>query len=456
MNAALHFETATSLAGRLQRGEVSASALTDAAIDRIERLDNAVNAVVVRDFEKARAAARVADERLARGERAPLLGVPVTVKESFDLAGHPTTWGFPEYAGRAADSDALAVSRLKAAGAIVLGKTNVPPALADWQSANPVYGRTCNPYDLSRSPGGSSGGSAAALAMGYSALELGSDIGGSVRIPAAFCGVFGLKSTYGIIPMAGHRLGPAATEPPLLSVIGPLARSAEDLDLALGIVAGPDWTYPANRLDLPAPRCSRPRDVRALILSSHPAAGVDSEVAGALEDAGRRLEAEGARVERSSDLLPDLILSWKTYQAILHTITSRRVSNGREPITAHAFMDRLDDQMRLRMAWRELFETFDVVIAPAFGVPAFPHEDEPDWRRRRLTIDGRETPYGDQLAWPGIATVANLPSVATPLGLSRQGLPLSVQVIGPHLEDRTAIAVAGMIAQPVPPPAAAG
>jgi amidase len=448
-------ETAVSLSRRLARREISATELTLAAINRIERLDGDVNAVVVRDFERALSDARSADDLIARGQEKPLLGVPMTVKESFDLTGHPTTWGFVEHAGRRATRDALAVRRLKAAGAVILGKTNVPPALGDWQSANPVYGRTCNPYDPSRTPGGSSGGSAAALAMRYCALELGSDIGGSIRVPAAFCGVFGLKTTYGIIPMAGHAPGPDPAQPPLLSVLGPLARSAEDLALALDVLAGPDSLEPATLLQLPPPRATRLQDLRVLVLSEHPAAAADQEGLSVLDDMARELEAAGALVARGSELLPDLIFSWKTYQAILHTITSRRVPNGREPITAHAWLDRLDDQMRIRLAWADFFRSFDIVLAPVFGTAAFPHTDEPDWRLRRLLVNDRPTPYGDQLAWPGIATVANLPAVSVPAGLGREGLPLAVQIIGPYLEDRTVIAAAAMLARATAPPAAA-
>ncbi|MBV8401566.1 MAG: amidase, partial [Acetobacteraceae bacterium] len=221
--------------------QISAVELLQNSIARIEALDPRINAVVVRDFERAHTAATAADAALARGERRPLLGVPVTVKEAFDVAGLPTTWGIPPFKGWQPSQDAVVVARLKTAGAVVLGKTNVPTALADWQTDNEVYGTTNNPWDLTRTPGGSSGGSAASLAAGYVSLEMGSDLGGSIRIPAHFCGVCGHKPIYGLVPLRGHQL--PQSEPPFffdLAVRGPMARSAGDLALALDVIAGPD------------------------------------------------------------------------------------------------------------------------------------------------------------------------------------------------------------------------
>jgi amidase len=447
--------TAAQLAAGLRKKTYSSAELCEAFIGRIEALDGQINAVVVRDFERARADARAADAALTRGETRPLLGVPMTVKESFDLRGHPTTWGMEEHREHRAREDALVVQRLKAAGAIVLGKTNVPPVLADWQSSNPVYGRTNNPYDVALSPGGSSGGGAAALAMGFSALEFGSDIGGSIRVPAAFCGVFGHKSTWGLIPVGGHMAGGYDGLPSLLGVVGPLARAADDLTLALDATAGPDAMAPANRIALPPPRHDKLSSCRVFVIDQHPAAEIGADIRHLIEDVADQLTREGATVARASSLLPDLGAAWRTYQPILHTITSRRSNGGREPISAHAWLDRLDEQHRLRRQWADFFRHFDVVLAPAFSTAAFPHTDEPDWRKRSLMIDGEATPYGAQLAWASIATVANLPSTAAPMGLNGNGLPLSLQVIGPHMEDKTTIAFAGMIARDTPPPALA-
>src|SRR5438105_901463 len=239
--AGLAYRTAGELATALADREISARELLDAVISRIEALDPKINAVVVRDFDRARAAADAADAALARGERRPLLGLPMTVKEAFHVAGLPTTWGNPKFKDWKAEVDALAVQRLKAAGAIILGKTNVPINLRDWQSYNEVYGTTNNPWDLSRSPGGSSGGGAAALAAGFVPLEFGSDIGGSLRAPAHFCGVFSHKPSLHLVPQrgAGPPKIPANPVRGDLAVIGPMARSAADLALALDVVAGP-------------------------------------------------------------------------------------------------------------------------------------------------------------------------------------------------------------------------
>lgn len=450
---ALHRMTARDMSAGLKKRSFSALELCEASIARIETLDSNINAVVVRDFERARADARAADLAIGRGESKPLTGIPMTVKESFDLRGYPTTWGLDVHRDHRAREDALAVQRVKAAGAIVLGKTNVPPVLADWQTENPIYGRTRNPHDLERSAGGSSGGSAAAVAMGFSAVEIGTDIGGSVRVPAAFCGVYGHKTSYGVIPMGGHFPGgttPAAT---LLGVAGPIARCAEDLATVLDAVAGPDAESPANKLVLPLPRHERLANFRVFVLDHHPVARADNDQLGALETLADDLVKAGASVARQSSLLPDMNAAWRTYQSMLLTIITRDdPTNTRKPISAHDWFALVDDQLRIRRQWSDFFRHFDIVLAPAFGTVAFPHTSEPEWRKRPLPIDGEPSKFGDQLGWAGIATVANLPSTAIPLGVNKAGLPLSVQAIGPFLEDKTTIAFAGMVGHEIVPP----
>jgi len=436
-------EMAAALAAR----QVSAVELFAAAAARIESADGPINAVIVRDFDRAREAAKAADAALARGERAPLLGVPMTVKEAFNVAGLPTTWGLEASKDWIASEDAVVVTRLKSAGAVILGKTNVPPNLADWQSANPIYGRTNNPHDLTRSPGGSSGGSAAALAAGMVPLEFGSDIGGSIRIPSAFCGVFGHKPSYGLVPGRGHQPPGVTGLPPPLNVVGPLARSVADLELALDVTAGPaDAEAQAYRLELPAPRRARLADFRVLMLPSHPLAPVDSEIHGALETLAKSIETAGASVLWSSPLLPDLAASHRTYLAILLTALSRGAPPNPNALSAQAYLDALDGQAAIRRQWAALFKEFDVVVAPVLGAVAFAHFDlSVDWPDRKLTIDGEPASFGDQLAWPGVATLANLPVTATPIGKTRDGLPIGAQVIGPYLGDRTTLAFARMI-----------
>lgn len=434
------------LAAALADRKIGAVELFEAAVERIERLDGPINAVVVRDFDRARDAAKSADAALARGERRPLLGVPMTVKEAFNVAGLRTTWGSDVFGEWIAPTDATVVARLKSAGAVILGKTNVPPLLSDWQSANPIYGRTNHPLDTNRVPGGSSGGSAAALASGMVPLEFGSDIGGSIRIPSGFCGVYGHKPSYNLVPQRGHAPPGLDGVGPPLNVVGPMARNVADLILALDVVAGPaDEEAVGFRVDLPPPRHARLADYRVLMLESHPLAAVDSEILTALDQVAANLESSGATVARQSDLLPDLATAHGVYLGILMTAMSRGGRPAPNLMNAHAYLSALDGQLAIRRRWDALFRAFDVVIAPTLGVVAFEHKDA-DWAGRTLTIDGKETPFADQLVWPGMATLANLPATAVPIGETAAGLPIGAQIIGPYLEDRTTLAFAGLIA----------
>lgn len=449
--------SAGDLIGALARRDIGALELFDDTVARIETLDGTINAVVVRDFDRAREVAKAADAALARGERRPLLGLPMTVKESNNVEGLPTTWGFEEAKGFKAPVDSVGVQRLKAAGAVILGKTNVPVSLADWQSVNPVYGRTNNPWDLTRSPGGSSGGGAAALAAGMVPLEFGSDIGGSIRIPAAFCGVYGHKPSYNLVPQRGHAPPGLDGGDTPIAVLGPLATTAEDLQMALDILAGPVGDEATGYLlDLPTPRHDHLADYRVLILDHHPVSGLEDEIKQALNDLGDHLEALGARVERRSDLLPNLDRSHQVYMGILNTTMTRGGPPGRDVISAHAWMDLLDAQTAIRRQWAELFKTFDVVLAPVFGTTAFAHVEEPDPSKRTLKINGKTTRYFDQLGWPGMATLGHLPATAAPIGRGAGGLPIGVQIMGPYLEDRMTIDFARLLEREFGRPARPG
>ena len=437
----------TDLVDTLARGQATAMDLCEAAIERIERLDPAVNAVVVRDFDRAREQARAADAALARGERRPLLGLPMTVKESFNVAGLPTTWGLPHALAIPVTEDAAAVQRLKAAGAVILGKTNVSVSLGDWQAANPVYGRTMHPLDPTRTPGGSSGGSAAALAAGMVPLELGSDIGGSIRVPAAFCGVHGHKPTHGLVSMRGHHFPGHVTAPDPLSVAGPLARNAADLERALAVLAGPDLEdAQAWQLALPPKRHAGIAGHRVLVLSTHPSARTAREVSSAVEHVAARLADAGAQVEHRSALLPNLADMHDTYTGLLMPTVTRGNPHAPPSISAHAWLDLMDRRHRFRAQWRQFFEAFDVVLAPAFGTVAFSHDDEPNPTSRSLAVDGVPIPAVRHLAWPGVATLPGLPATAMPTGLTSEGLPIGVQLIGPSYGDLTTIALAGAFA----------
>ena len=327
------YRSAGQLVESLQQREVSALELTDLFIARIEALDGDLNAMPVRDFARAREAAKEADAALARGERQPLLGVPVTIKESYNIAGLPTTWGIPAFKDFVPPEDALAVSRLKAAGAIVLGKTNVPLSLGDWQSYNDIYGATNNPWDKGRSPGGSSGGSSAALAAGFGPLSLGSDIGGSLRVPAHFCGICAHKPTYELVSSRGHLPPglPAWLAGRHLAVVGPMARCVDDLSLALDIIAGPDEAADgrAYRLSLPPARAEKLSDYRVLVIAEHPLLPTSAAVGASLDRLSKQLQAAGAAVRHETPLLPDLGASAKLYVKLLNAFLSAGMPDDR-------------------------------------------------------------------------------------------------------------------------------
>ena len=425
--------SALATAAAIRAGETSAVAECDAAIARIEAGDGAINAVVVRDFDRARIAAAEADRRVVAGDTSVFLGVPITCKESFDIVGLPSTHGYAEHADFMPTQDAAAVQRMKAAGAIILGKTNVPTGLVDIQSVNPVYGRTLNPHDPARVPGGSSGGSAAALAAGFVPLEMGSDIGGSIRTPAAFCGVWGHKATFGALSKEGHITPRTDRAPTLLSVIGPLARDADDLAAALDVLS-----------DLPLPRAT-PRaadDWRILLLPAHPLAPTAASISGAVEAVGAAFAKVGAKVDQTSAKLPDLTRQNGNYIRMLLTALARGLPPaGGEAMKLNTWFELIDEQIRCTRAWTALFADYDAVIAPCWGTNAFPHDDTPT-AERLLAVDGVTTAFGLQFAYPGLASFPNLPATSVPVGIDPDGLPIGLQVIANIYQDHTAIAVA--------------
>ncbi|KAI9010169.1 amidase [Hyaloraphidium curvatum] len=430
------FETARAIVA----GRTTSAAEVEAAIARIEAANPSVNAVIIKAFSRARDEAKKADEAIARGERRPLLGVPVTVKESNKTAGEPYTWGIAEFKDNVEKEDGPLVRMLRAAGAIILGKTNIPPYLGDIQTNNPIWGRTVNPYNPGRTCGGSSGGSAVALATGMVPLEMGSDIGGSIRTPSHFCGTFGHKPTHGIVPEDGFPLTDG--HPDVLSVAGPMARSAEDLAGALDIVS----TVP-----LAKPRFASLKGVRILVITQHPVAKAMKEIVAGVEAAAARAEAAGAFVSRSSDLLPDLAKLHETYWQLLVMITTRAMqpvdAEGKPP-SATKYFELLDEQARAKRAFARFFESFDCILMPVHGCTAFPHDDNPKFAERILDVDGEKVPYTSQFAWIGPATVAQLPSTSVPIGRAADGLPYNMQVVCASMRDHDAIAIGGMLAVP--------
>lgn len=467
----LEFLSASELARMLRSREISSRELTDLYIDRIERLDGDINAVVVRDFERGRDAADAADQALAEGrDLGPLHGVPMTIKEAYDIEGLPTTWGIPVFKNNVANTDAETVRSLKGAGAHFIGKTNVPINLADFQSYNDIYGTTNNPWDPSRIPGGSSGGSAAALAAGFCALESGSDIGGSIRNPAHFCGVYGHKPTWNIVPQQGHSL-PGMLSTPDIAVVGPLARSAEDLALCLDVVAGPEpLSSPGWKLDLPRPKSKKLSDYRVALWPTDPMAPVAHEVSDRVQDLGDRLADLGVRV---SDVARPALDPAESYEIYLYMLNGVMASGLRdedialfeaqaagldpedkstEAIMCRAAIQNHREWLRynnrreaLRMVWREFFSDWDILICPQTATTAFEHDHTP-FAGRTLTVDGLSQPYFQQIFWAGLTTVSYLPSTVFPTGPSKEGLPIGLQAVGAEYNDHTCIEFARLVA----------
>ena len=462
----LHFQSATELARRIRDRETTSRALLEHFLGRVDALNPALNAVVVQDRAGARAAADAADAALARGDAVgPLHGVPMTVKESYDLAGTPTTWGIPELRDNVVQTDALAVQRLKAAGAVVFGKTNVPIRLADFQSYNDIYGTTDNPWRAGRTPGGSSGGSAAALAAGLTGLEIGSDIGGSIRNPAHFCGVFGHKPTWGIVPPRGHALGGALT-PSDISVIGPLARSAADLEAALRLMAGPDVLDAAGlRLDLPG-LDTAPSALRIAVWADDAMCPVSAAVRGRVNAVAAALAGQGAAVDETAR--PDFSaeLSHGLFSGLLSSAMSARLPDAdfarlitqaealdpsdrgaparqlrAQTVRARDWLHMNEQRTRLRWAWHRFFERHDFLLTPVMPTTAFAHDHAP-FGDRRIEVDGVAHPYFMQTFWAGLAGVALLPATVIPGGAGPDGLPIGVQIIGPAYGDLRCIQLA--------------
>jgi amidase len=464
----LGFLPASRLARMVRRGDIGCLELLDHFIERVERLNPALNAVVVKDYDRARKRARLLDR--TRGDhRGPLLGVPMTVKESFDLNGHATTWGNAARSNHKAQEDALPVRRLEAAGAVVFGKTNVPVNLADWQSYNPIFGVTVNPWDTAHTPGGSSGGSAAVTAAGLSGLEMGSDIGGSIRVPAHYCGVFGHKPTWGLLPPRGHSLSGAAAMTDI-SVIGPIARSAEDLELALDALYGPDPAETKLTFRLPPPRGKRLADLRIAVWPSQAGHATDSETILLLESLAKFLRSSGAKISRTARPEFDPNEAYHVYLKLLYAALSGRASEEQlkgtraavkklapTDMSADAIMIRGVDMThrewlglnerrhQLRRIWGAFFQDWDVLLCPVIASPALPLMQEGETWERRHTVDGKEIPYNDMLFWPGVTCGYHLPASVAPLGMSKTGLPIGVQVVGPLYGDRLTIHVAGLL-----------
>jgi amidase len=457
----------------LEARQISAVELLSAHLARIARLNPALNAVVGLDEGQARMAAERSDARRARGEAGALEGLPVTIKDAFDVAGLVSTAGAKAFAGRVPEEDAAAVAQLRAAGAVIMGKSNVPVFSGDFQTYNPVYGVTSNPWSLDHSPGGSSGGAAAAVATGMSAFELGSDLGSSIRWPAAACGVYGLKTTWnltsswGMVPPPPER---RTARNPDLVVAGPMARTPDDIELVLGVIAGGREPGMPAPVTLAPPRRTLADGLRVAVWAEDPFARADGPARAAAHKAARLLEAQGAVVDEAARPGFTYEEAYEVFALLNHAIVayglppkvrtkiqsmaalfspddlSHRALQARGARMTPGFYQQVQARrMAVRKQWARFFERFDVVIAPAAPVAALKHDHEPDLFARTLDIDGEQRPYLDFLVWAALASGGDLPALSAPVGLSPAGLPLGVQIIGPHSGDLGVIAVGRML-----------
>ncbi|QSP94425.1 amidase [Marinobacter salinisoli] len=476
----LHYLPAHQLLAKLQSGELSSEQLTRLHLERIGQYNPAINAVVQQDTVRALKQAAEADQKRASGDSlGPLHGLPLTVKDTWEVTGLITAAGAPALKAYTPEHNADVVQRLQDAGAIILGKTNVPLFASDIQTYNKVYGFTRNPYNPDRTPGGSSGGAAAALACGLTPLEVGSDVGGSIRTPAHFCGVFGHKPTRDIISMRGHIPGPpgSLTQPDLAEA-GPMARCSQDLELLLKVVAGPrpadarSWT-----LQMDPPAVSELAQARVGLWLDDPLCPIDSELRDGYRDLAGKLEQRGALVAKAQHPLLNLAHILPAYFNLLGSLMSpslkasqRRqmkwvarlapwltffgpVTHGIgeygrgaiQPVYQWAVWNETREKMRHQI--EELFDEFDVLLTPITPTAAIPHDHSQPMFKRRITVDGQQRSYMDQMCWIALATLLGLPATAVPIGRTQAGLPYSIQVIGAPGADLTTIRFGHLLEQ---------
>ncbi len=471
MSLDLPYLSAVELLAALRSGDLSAIEALDALVQRVEDRDPEINAVVTRDYEQAQATASAIDDARAAGRAVgELAGLPMTVKDSLMTEGLVTTSGAPELADFVPELDAAPVARVKEAGAVVFGKTNLPIYAGDCQSFNEVYGTTNNPWDTRRSPGGSSGGSAAALAAGFTPLEIGSDIGGSIRNPAGMCGVVGHKPSYGIVSAKGQIPGPPGTLTQAdIAVVGPMARTVADCRLGLDVLAGADdWHDHAWALELPPTRVSDVDQLRVAVWADDDHCPVDPEIADAITAVAQQLEGAGAQVDDRArpdgfDFAKADETFWRLLGAALAGAWSqpeiedlaRRHAEGGDlegdlgveySTQRHrAWLSANERRLQMRARWREFFQQWDVVLAPVSPTVAIPHDHSKPMTSRTITVAGEPRSYMDQIRWMGLFGVVYLPATVVPIGVHSSGLPIGVQVVGPFLEDYTCLEAAGFV-----------
>lgn len=465
------YSSAVEMMQALQNGQITAVDLLDLHLERIHKVNPHLNAIVTSNEAQARLTAVAADKAYAEGKEAPLLGLPLVLKDTLYTAGLPATGGLPARAEVIEEADSNIVGRLRAAGAVIMGKTNVPPYVSDWQSNNRVFGRSNNPWDLARTPGGSTGGGAAAVAAGLTPLEFGSDQGGSIRLPAAFCGIYGHKSSETAVPRSGTF--PAAILPnPArgMAVQGPLARTAADLRLAFSVIAGPEVGEDvAWQLKLPPPRHDRLRDFRVAIMPTLEWLPVDEAILEAQDELALKLGQGGATVQQTQpEGFGDLQALYALFLKILNALvfidtpeadrqkiaqSKRAVGSWDEVAMAEGVLASAADYIawfgqreQVRHMLRRFFQEWDILLAPVTISLAFLHDARP-YSQRSLLVNGIEVPYSRLGVYPGLCNLSGSPGTAFPVGLSNDGLPVGLQAIGPYLEDATTIRFAELVAE---------
>jgi amidase len=483
MSLALPFKTAKQLAAAVAKKKIGCVELLELYQKRVEVHNPELNAVIATDFEGARKRAKAADKAVKAGKKlGPLHGVPMTIKESYDVTGFATTWGDPAFKDSVAKQNSLVAQRMVNAGVTLFGKTNVPLNLADWQSYNDVYGSTNNPWDHTRTPGGSSGGSGAALAAGLTGIEAGSDIGASIRNPAHYCGVFGHKPTYGVVSGKGHNLAGNVAHADI-SVVGPLARGAEDLEIALDVIAGPDeidgrgWT-----LSLPRARKKKLKDFKVGVLLSDPNAEVDHSVQEQLQKLADFLAKKKTKVSDKARPKIDTNELSDVFIRLLRAATSARLPDAawekaREdaatlPASDKSYFAQMqrgnslphrtwlqlnEKRHRMRLAWDDFFKDYDLMLCPVAVTAAFPHDQKGMRHLRTIVVNNKKVPVVDQIFWAGYAGLTYLPASVAPIGQDKDGLPIGVQIVGKQYDDYTCIEFAKLLEREYrafePPPA---
>ncbi len=467
----LVFASAIEAARAIRGGEISSLELTKNIFERIEKYNPALNAVITILKDDALNRARAADEAMAKGELwGPLHGVPCSIKDTIEIANVLTTAGSPAFATHIPKRSAVVVERLLKAGAVIVGHTNVPLLAADLQSYNEIFGTTNNPWDHKLTPGGSTGGGAAAVAAGLSYLSIGSDIGGSIRTPSHFCGVFGHKPSLNVVPRHGHIPPPPGIilPPADLPVIGPLARSAADLKLALKIIGGPDPDKAiAYSWNLPPARGTRLSDYKIGYVLDDPLCPVSSDVKEVLSQAVKAFREAGAELEEGWPPGVNPSDQHNTYRFLLASTYAYDLRNNNleefRKLAAkkdgsnlartawawtapHKYFLRANvARMEARALWQDYFKTYDAFLLPTAFIPAFPHDHTKSFEKRRLITKEGSRPYWDILFWISFATLTGLPATTAPIGLTNDGLPVGIQIIGPYLEDATPIDLAGIL-----------